>query len=77
MELNERILEAAIMNEIVRDKVPVTVTLINGTEFQGVVIRYDVLVIVLLADGSQKIIYKHSIASITPQSTLKSAQPKS
>ena len=77
MELNERILETAILNELARDKVPVTVTLVNGTEYQGVVARFDVLVIVLLADGSQKIIYKHSIASITPQSTLKSAQPKS
>lgn len=76
MELNERILEAAIMNELVRDKVPVTVTLINGTEFQGVVVRYDVLVVVLATEGRQQIIYKHSIASITPQSALKSAQPK-
>jgi RNA chaperone Hfq len=77
MELNERILEAAILNELAMGKVPVTVTLVNGTEYQGVVARFDVLVIVLLADGSQKIIYKHNIASITPQSTLKSAQPKS
>lgn len=76
MELNERILEAAIMNELVRYKVPVTITLINGTEFQGVIARYDVLVIVLVTDGKQKIIYKHSIASITPQSELKSAQSK-
>ena len=77
MELNERILEAAIMNELVRDKVPVTVTLINSTEIQGIVARYDVLVVVLATEGKQQIIYKHSIASITPQSTLKSAQPKS
>lgn len=76
MELNERILEAAILNELARDKVPVTVTLVNGTEYQGVVARFDVLVIVLLIDGVQKILYKHSVASITPQSTLKSAQPK-
>ena len=76
MELNERILEAAIMNELVRDKVPVTVTLINGTEFQGVVARYDGLVVVLATEGRQQIIYKHSIAYLTPQSTLKSAQPK-
>lgn len=76
MELNERILEAAIMNELVRDKVPVTVTLINGTEFQGLVIRYDVLVVAVATEGKQQIIYKHSIASITPQRALKSAQPK-
>ena len=76
MELNERILEAAILNELARDEVPVTVTLVNGTEYQGVVARFDVLVIVLLVDGGQKIIYKHSIASITPTSTLRSAQYK-
>ena len=77
MELNERILEAAIMNELMRDKVAVTVTLINGTELYGVVIRYDVLVIVLATEGKQQIIYKHSIASITPQSALSSTKPKS
>ena len=77
MELNERILEAAIMNELVRDKAPVTVTLINGTEFQGVVVRYDMLVIVLTTECKQQIIYKHSIASVNPQSALSSAKPKS
>ena len=66
MELNERILEAAILNELTRDKVPVTVTLVNDTEFQGIITGFDVLVIVLLVDGVQKIIYKHSIASILP-----------
>ena len=76
MELNERILEAAISNELTRDKVPVTVTLVNGTEFQGIITRFDVLVIVLLVGGVQKIIYKHSIASITPTRPLRSAQSK-
>ena len=76
MELNERILEAAIMNELVRDQIPVRVFLMNGFQLQGVIARYDRLVIVLVNDKGQQIIYKHSIASITPQSILKSAQPK-
>ena len=76
MELNERILEAAILNQLVRDKIPVTVCLVSGTEFQGVIVRYDVLVVVLIVDGVQKIIYKHSISSITPIRPLKSVQPK-
>ena len=76
MELNERILEAAISNELTRDKVPVTVTLVNSTEFQGIITRFDVLVIVLLFGGVQKIIFKHSIASITPTRPLRSAQSK-
>lgn len=76
MELNERSVELAIMGELVKDKVPVTVTLMNGFQLQGVIARYDLLVIVLLCDGKQQIIYKHSISSITPIKVLRAAQPK-
>jgi host factor-I protein len=76
MELNERRVELAIMEELVKDKVPVKVFLMNGFQLQGTIARYDRLVIVLQNDDGQQIIYKHSISSITPQSTLKSAQPK-
>ena len=76
MELNERSVELAIMGELVKDKVPVTVTLMNGFQLQGVIARYDLLVIVLLCDGKQQIIYKHSISSITPSKVLRAAQPK-
>jgi host factor-I protein len=76
MELNERSVELAIMEELVKDKVPVKVFLMNGFQLQGTIARYDLLVIVLQSGDGQQIIYKHSISSITPQSTLKSAQPK-
>ena len=76
MELNERILEAAIMNELVRDKVPVRVFLMNGFQLQGVIAGYDRLVIVLVNDDGQQIIYKHGILSVAPQCALKSARPK-
>lgn len=76
MELNERILEAAIMNELVRDQVPVRVFLMNGFQLQGVIARYDLLVIVLVNDDGQQIIYKHSISSITPLKPVTAAQPK-
>lgn len=76
MELNERSVELAIMQELVNDKVPVTVTLMNGFQLRGVVARYDLLVIVLLCDGKQQIIYKHNISSIAPIKELRSAQPR-
>ena len=76
MERNERSVELAIMEELVKDKVPVKVFLVNGFQLQGTIARYDRLVIVLRSGDGQQIIYKHSISSITPQSTLKSAQPK-
>ena len=76
MELNERLLEAAIMNELVRDQVPVSVFLTNGFQLQGTVTGYDRLVIVLVNDDGQQIIYKHGILSVAPQCALKSARPK-
>ena len=76
MELNERILEAAIMTELVRDKIPVKVFLMNGFQLQGTLVKYDRLVIVLVNEAGQQIIYKHSISSIVPQSALKAAQAK-
>lgn len=76
MELNERILEAAIMNELVRDKVPVKLFLMNGFQLQGTIVKFDRLVIVLMDDDGQQIIYKHSVASIAPQRILKSAHSK-
>lgn len=76
MELNERLLEAAIMNELVRDKIPVKVFLMNGFQLQGSLVSFDRLVIVLANEAGQQIIYKHSISSLAPQGTLKVTQPK-
>ena len=76
MELNERSVELAIMGELVRDQVPVTVFLANGFQLRGVIARYDLLVIVLLCDDQQQIIYKHSISSITPSKLLNAAKPR-
>ena len=76
MEMNERILEAAIMNELVRDEIPVKVFLTTGFQLQGKITCFDRLVIVLVNEAGQQIIYKHSISSITPQSELSAGQLK-
>ena len=76
MEMNERLLEAAIMNELVRNQVPVKLFLMNGFQLQGTIVKFDRLVIVLMSDDNQQLLYKHSIASITPQRALKSAHSK-
>ena len=77
MELNERKVELAIMGELAKEQVPVTVILTNGFQVQGVVARYDLLVLVLQCGQEQRIIYKHSISSITPHKPLSAAQGKS
>lgn len=49
-----------------RDKVPVTVFLMNGFQMRGIITGFDAFVVVLDSDGKQQVIYKHAISTVTP-----------
>ena len=55
-----------------RDKLPVTMFLMNGFQLRGIITGYDSIagfdafVVVLDSDGRQQIIYKHAISTIAP-----------
>ena len=66
-------LQDAILNEVRRDKVPVTLFLMNGFQLRGTVTGFDSFVVVLVTDGKQQMIYKHAISTLAPMKTLKAA----
>ncbi|MDD6679124.1 MAG: RNA chaperone Hfq [Firmicutes bacterium] len=68
-------LQDAILKEVRKDRVPVTLFLMNGFQLRGVIAGYDSFVVVLVTDGKQQMIYKHAISTLAPMKTLKSAQP--
>ena len=49
-----------------RDKVPVTMFLMNGFQMRGIIAGFDAFVVVLDSDGRQQVVYKHAISTITP-----------
>ena len=49
-----------------RDRVPVTLFLMNGFQMRGVITGYDAFVVTLDSDGKQQVVYKHAISSIAP-----------
>ena len=49
-----------------RDKVPVTVFLMNGFQMRGIITGFDACVVVLDSDGKQQVIYKHAISTVAP-----------
>ena len=49
-----------------RDKVPVTMFLMNGFQMRGIITGFDAFVVTLDSDGKQQIIYKHAISTIAP-----------
>ena len=67
-------LQEAILNEVRKEKVPVTLFLMNGFQLRGTITGFDSFVVVLVTDGKQQMIYKHAISTLAPIRTLKSAQ---
>ena len=59
-------LQEAILKEVRRDKVPVTLFLMNGFQLRGMITGYDSFVVVLVSDGKQQMIYKHAISTLVP-----------
>ena len=66
-------LQEAILKEVRRDKVPVTLFLMNGFQLRGIVTGFDSFVVVLVSDGRQQMIYKHAISTLAPMKPLQAA----
>ena len=67
-------LQDAILNEVRRDRIPLTLFLMNGFQLRGIITGFDSFVVVLLSDGKQQMIYKHAISTLAPMKPLKAAQ---
>ena len=67
-------LQDAILSEVRRDRIPVTLFLMNGFQLRGVITGFDSFVVVLVSDGKQQMIYKHAISTLAPLKPLKAAQ---
>ena len=68
-------LQEAILKECRKEKVPVTLFLMNGFQLRGIVTGYDSFVVGLVTDGKQQMIYKHAISTLAPIRPLKAATP--
>ena len=66
-------LQEAILKEVRKEKVPVTLFLMNGFQLRGFVTGFDSFVVVLVSDGKQQMIYKHAISTLAPIRPLKAA----
>ena len=49
-----------------RDKLPVTMFLMNGFQMRGTITGFDAFVVLLDSEGRQQMIYKHAISTIAP-----------
>ena len=57
-----------------RDRIPVTMFLMNGFQLRGTITGFDAFVVVLDSEGRQQVIYKHAISTIVPLRTVDLAE---
>ena len=67
-------LQDAILSEVKRERIPLTLFLMNGFQLRGIITGFDSFVVVLVSDGKQQMIYKHAISTLVPMKPLKAAQ---
>lgn len=65
-------LQDPFLNALRKEKVPVSIYLVNGIKLQGLVEAFDQFV-VLLKNSVSQMVYKHAISTIVPARPIKLA----
>jgi len=59
-------LQDVFLNQARKDRIPITIFLMNGFQFKGLVKGFDSYIVILECDGKQDMVYKHAISTIIP-----------
>jgi len=59
-------LQDVFLNQARKEKLFVTLFLMNGFQMRGTIRAFDNFTVVLETDGKQQLIYKHAISTIMP-----------
>ena len=59
-------LQDALLRQVLKERLPVTLFLMNGFQLRGVVTGFDNFVVILVTDNKQQMIYKHAISTVAP-----------
>ena len=65
-----QVLQDPFLNTLRKEKVPVSVYLVNGIKLQGTVESFDQFV-VLLKNGVSQMVYKHAISTVVPSRAIR------
>lgn len=64
-------LQDKFLNKIRKEKMSVTVFLVNGVKLQGIITWFDNFSMLLRRDSHSQLIYKHAISTIMPSAPVR------
>lgn len=67
-------LQDPFLNALRKERVPVSIYLVNGIKLQGQIDSFDQFV-VLLKNSVSQMVYKHAISTIVPSRNVKLSDP--
>jgi host factor-I protein len=67
-------LQDLFLNQLRKNKTPVTMFLVKGVKLQGIVTWFDNFSILLRRDGQSQLVYKHAISTIMPSMPIDARQ---
>lgn len=68
-------LQDVFLNNIRKNKTPVTVFLVNGVKLQGIVTWFDNFCVLLRRDQHSQLVYKHAISTVMPGQPIQLFEP--
>ncbi len=69
-------LQDTFLNHVRKQKIPLTVFLVNGVKLQGVISWFDNFCVLLRRDGHSQLVYKHAISTIMPGAPVSLFEPE-
>jgi host factor-I protein len=64
-------LQDTFLNQLRKEKAPVTLFLVNGVKLQGIVTWFDNFSVLLKRDAHSQLVYKHAISTVMPVNPIK------
>ena len=59
-------LQDTFLNNVRKNKTPLTIFLVNGVKLQGIITWFDNFSVLLRRDGHTQLVYKHAISTVMP-----------
>lgn len=66
MSKNQMNLQDAFLNQVRKEKTPVTIFLVNGFQIKGIVKGFDNFTVIVELEQKQQLVYKHAISTVAP-----------
>ena len=63
------------LNHVRKNKLPVTIFLVNGVKLQGIISWFDNFSVLLRRDAHIQLVYKHAISTVMPAQTIQLFDP--